>query len=1258
MDDKKEIQRAENLYCEGKFDEAISLFNTVIKYNPESHVAYNNMGVIYYEKGDIDRAEGFFKKAISIKEDYSDALLNISDHYQNKKDFASAAEHLEKLSSIYNRDIHLYNRIGSLYLEAGNNAKARETLIKSLEINPNQDLVKESLKRLENIETDIIPERGLQGLNLLFLELPGTSTGGFLDHIVNHFKKHCNVKYVLTNNEKEIAEFVEWADTVWLEWGNQMAIHVTNKVPQVKDKKVICRIHGYEVFTDMPAHIKWDVVDHLIFVAKHKQDIFNQKFKVKSPPQSVIRNGVNIKKFSIAPNKRNTKHLVLIGHLNFRKGLPILIQFYNELLKKDPEFHLSIRGEFQDPRLEMASHNMIKELGLENKIQFVGWVKDLNRWLADKSHILSFSLEESFHYAIGDGMAAGLKPVIHAWKESREIWPNEFIFKDFPEFVQLVTEDSFLPEAYRHWIESNFSGASQVNEIKTLLADLAPNDGVTHKDIRTYYDHRYGEKQERTMRPENAYHVFLDRLKVQKGKHLLDVACGTGYLLKAARQRGLKAYGIDISFEANRVTKRVLGKGSGSLNALGEALPFKEKCFDYLCCIGSLEHFLDMHRGLQEFGRVLKDEGQACIVLPNENFIGWKDKNRKGTAQQDINENLDTLDGWETLLNANGFEVMKVFQDNAISPNLQVADDLCYQFIFICRKKIQALPIRHKPVHILMTGGYGFGNLGDEAILSSYLRMFDAFPDLNFRCRIVSGNTMESSFLHPNIEKAIPWNWKRIDRELLKSDILLFGGGGVFFDFNNHKLKNLEQRCLLAQRACDLGKKLIFLGIGVNNLSIRKNETMLRETIERSALITVRDDDSMRCLKEMGVRKDIHLTADPVFSLYRGKRDGPDARESTTIGLCMRPTNRLLQLKPEADTHLAEKVAKFLKDLLENTSYSIEFISCKPGYDDAYAKDLINLVGSGSRCRVVSTVHWNEVIERQKGYRAFIGMSLHSLIFAFINHIPIIGLSYSTKVDGLFNRIKRPQCCIGLEGDVASRLQSAWEAIENSGIDFRFAYTNRQLKEKALENIVLLREALGYSLSHQEDVKMQDKRENAASIGQTNDNRWSDPSNLYHDSWIQRAKLISKYLPDKVSILDLGCGAMHLKKFLSPNSKYTGSDLVDRDGSTIVCDYNKGEMPSTEGQYDYVTLAGVLEYIHEPQKFLNALRQYNASIILTYSTADGMPINYRRSLGWVNDLLLSGLLAAVESAGLDIITMNEMSKNKVLLVASPRNTLP
>jgi len=50
----------------------------------------------------------------------------------------------------------------------------------------------------------------------------------------------------------------------------------------------------------------------------------------------------------------------------------------------------------------------------------------------------------------------------------------------------------------------------------------------------------------------------LDYLGAQKGRKLLDVGCGTGFLLLAAFKRGLKTYGIDISEEAIKIAKKCI----------------------------------------------------------------------------------------------------------------------------------------------------------------------------------------------------------------------------------------------------------------------------------------------------------------------------------------------------------------------------------------------------------------------------------------------------------------------------------------------------------------------------------------------------------------------------------------------------------------------------------------------------------------------------------------------------------------------------
>lgn len=314
-----------------------------------------------------------------------------------------------------------------------------------------------------------------QNISLLFLEQDGLSTGGHLDHVVPALQQKYHVNYLKTTDLETARQAIRSADVVWLEWASQLTAAVTQHVPELRHKPVICRLHGFEVFTQLPAQIQWDVVDKLVFVANHKRDLFHQRFPKADVSEMVIRNGVNIDKFAIPEKKQNTKNLLLLGHINYRKGLTLLLQFYHELLRKDPEFDLYIRGDWQDLRYKMAVMTMVQELGLENKVTFVEeWIDDLNAWLADKSHILSFSLEESFHYAIGNGMAAGMKPVIHAWNESRDIWPEEFIFNDLEGFLRIVSDGKYQPERYRQLLQQNqLDQAYQLERIKKLLTTIA-----------------------------------------------------------------------------------------------------------------------------------------------------------------------------------------------------------------------------------------------------------------------------------------------------------------------------------------------------------------------------------------------------------------------------------------------------------------------------------------------------------------------------------------------------------------------------------------------------------------------------------------------------------------------------------------------------------------------------------------------------------------------------------------------------------------
>jgi SAM-dependent methyltransferase len=235
----------------------------------------------------------------------------------------------------------------------------------------------------------------------------------------------------------------------------------------------------------------------------------------------------------------------------------------------------------------------------------------------------------------------------------------------------------------------------------------------TTDDVKTWYNRHYAATGLQSMRPAAAYPVFLDLLDVHPGTRLLDVSCGSGFLLEAARARGVEAVGVDLSDRAVRVAKHVAPAARLAVGA-GEQLAFQGGTFDYVTCLGSLEHFLDMGQGVREMLRVAKPAARFCIMVPNEDFIGWKLLGHHGTAQQDINEHLLPLAAWRRFFAEQGLEILRVTPDRwhavrwrrtpgggatrfVSGPLLEAAWRLIplawqYQFVFLLRRRRRNTP--------------------------------------------------------------------------------------------------------------------------------------------------------------------------------------------------------------------------------------------------------------------------------------------------------------------------------------------------------------------------------------------------------------------------------------------------------------------------------------------------------------------------------------------------------------------------------------
>ena len=130
------------------------------------------------------------------------------------------------------------------------------------------------------------------------------------------------------------------------------------------------------------------------------------------------------------------------------------------------------------------------------------------------------------------------------------------------------------------------------------------------------------------MRESQEYYArCLALAEPRPGQKLLDVACGGGYLLMEAERAGLEAYGIDIA-QAAIDRAQTFAPKSKLVRGDAEALPYPDGMFAIVTCLGSLEHFLDAPRALEEMRRVLAPDGRAVVVVPNQWFAydvarGW-----------------------------------------------------------------------------------------------------------------------------------------------------------------------------------------------------------------------------------------------------------------------------------------------------------------------------------------------------------------------------------------------------------------------------------------------------------------------------------------------------------------------------------------------------------------------------------------------------------------------------------------------------------
>ena len=96
----------------------------------------------------------------------------------------------------------------------------------------------------------------------------------------------------------------------------------------------------------------------------------------------------------------------------------------------------------------------------------------------------------------------------------------------------------------------------------------------------------------------------------------LDIGCATGHLLKAGQEMGWDVYGVELSETFSRYARETMGLRNIFTGELSEA-HYPDRFFDYINMWHTLEHVHDPTQVLIEVARIMKDDGELCIGVPN-----------------------------------------------------------------------------------------------------------------------------------------------------------------------------------------------------------------------------------------------------------------------------------------------------------------------------------------------------------------------------------------------------------------------------------------------------------------------------------------------------------------------------------------------------------------------------------------------------------------------------------------------------------------
>ena len=304
--------------------------------------------------------------------------------------------------------------------------------------------------------------------------------------------------------------------------------------------------------------------------------------------------------------------------------------------------------------------------------------------------------------------------------------------------------------------------------------------------------------------------------------------------------------------------------------------------------------------------------------------------------------------------------------------------------------------------NILISGYYGFDNIGDESILRTLITSLrEKIPDC--RLTVLSHNPASTREKY-GVEAVERMSPGAILRAVRRCDMLISGGGSLLQDVTSSK--SIHYYLFIIRLAKLLGKKVFIYSQGIGPIDHAFNRRATARALKKADGIVVRDERSAKLLEQIGLPQErIVITADPVIRMKRPDRTvgreilaraGIKKDGRLTVGWAIREKNR--------DSTFVREITECIRWLRAN--YDAESVLIPFHYEEDREVCSVIAERTNGAAKCLSEKYLSEdMLSIIGNMDVLVGVRLHSMIYAAIMGVPIIGVSYDPKCTAFLNSV-------------------------------------------------------------------------------------------------------------------------------------------------------------------------------------------------------------------------------------------------------------